>query len=219
MKLLENLNWRYATKKFDPTKKISQEDLENIKEAIRLSASSYGLQLYKVLIIEDEETRTKLREASWGQPQITDASHLFVFCNAAEVNPSDIDAYLELKANTQNLDVSTLQGYGDFMKVKLTALSPEAQNSWTARQTYIALGNLLAACAELQIDSCPMEGFKPSAVDDVLGLSDRNLKSALLLPVGYRSDEDPTNGLKKIRKPLEEVVIDLDLNRNKKQTI
>ena len=203
MKLIEDLQWRYATKKFDPTKKISPNDLDKIKEAIRLSASSYGLQLYKVLIIEDSETRQALKEASWGQTQITDASHLFVFCSTAQVEVSDIDIYLELKANIQNLDISTLQGYGDFMKGKLTSLSPEAQQNWTARQTYIALGNFLAACAALRIDSCPMEGFDPSQYDEILGLKEKGLTAAVVATAGYRSEEDQTQGMPKVRKASE----------------
>ncbi|MCE2612619.1 NAD(P)H-dependent oxidoreductase [Flavobacteriaceae bacterium D16] len=200
MKLIENLQWRYATKKFDATKKVSQEELENIKEAIRLSASSYGLQLYKVLVIEDPDIRKSLREASWGQPQITDASHLFVFCNYASVQEADVDAYLELKADTQGLDIKNLQGYGDFMKDKLVSMSPEVQKNWTVRQTYIALGNLLAACAELQIDSCPMEGFDPVQYDEILGLKEKGLTTAVVASIGYRSEEDQTQDLPKVRK-------------------
>ena len=200
MKLIENLQWRYATKKFDATKKVSQEDLENIKEAIRLSASSYGLQLYKVLVIEDPDIRKALREASWGQPQITDASHLFVFCNYASVQEADVDAYLELKADTQGIDIKSLQGYGDFMKDKLVSLSPEVQKNWTVRQTYIALGNLLAACAELRIDSCPMEGFDPVQYDEILGLKEKGLTTAVVASIGYRSEEDQTQDLPKVRK-------------------
>ena len=203
MKLIEDLQWRYATKKFNATKKVSKEDLEDIKEAVRLSASSYGLQLYKVLVVEDPEIRKALREASWGQPQVTDASHLFVFCNTHQVKEADIDAYLELKANIQGMDVNTVQGYGDFMKGKLVSLSQEDQKSWTARQTYIALGNLLAACAELRIDSCPMEGFDPAQYDEILGLKEKGLTTAVIATIGYRSEEDQTQDLPKVRKTSE----------------
>ncbi|MBT8320617.1 MAG: NAD(P)H-dependent oxidoreductase [Eudoraea sp.] len=203
MKLIDNLQWRYATKKFDATKKVSQENLEKIKEAIRLSASSYGLQSYKVLVIEDPEIRKTLREASWGQPQITDASHLFVFCSNAEVQDADIDAYLELKADTQGIDIKALQGYGDFMKSKLVTLSKQDQKNWTAKQAYIALGNLMAACAELRIDSCPMEGFDPVQYDEILGLKEKGLSSAVVATVGYRSEEDQTQDLPKVRKKSE----------------
>ena len=203
MKLIENLQWRYATKQFDATRKVSREDLDHIKEAVRLSASSYGLQLYTVLVVEDPEIRKALREASWGQPQITDASHLFVFCNYARVQEADVEAYLELKADTQGLDVKSLQGYGDFMKSKLVSLSQEDQKNWTARQTYIALGNLLAACAELRIDSCPMEGFDPARYDEILGLKEKGLTASVVATIGYRSEEDQTQDMPKVRKASE----------------
>ena len=203
MSLIDNLKWRYATKKFDAGKKISAEHLGKIKEAIQLAASSYGLQLYKVLIIEDPEIREKLKAASWGQTQVTDASHLIVFCSNTTVSNGDIDAYLKLKADTQGLDINGLQGYGDFMKNALGALSPEQQRQWTAKQTYIALGNLLAACAELRIDSCPMEGFDPAQYDEILGLNEKGFTTAVIATVGYRSDEDQTQHLTKVRKPAE----------------
>ena len=139
MKTVENAKWRYATKKFDATKKINQEDLEKLKDVVQLSASSYGLQLYKVLIIENKELREKLQPASWGQTQITEASHLMVFCNYKEVKDQHIDEYLSLKANTQNLNVDDLKGYGDFMKAKIGEKTIDEQKSWTAKQTYIAL--------------------------------------------------------------------------------
>ncbi|WP_253275667.1 NAD(P)H-dependent oxidoreductase [Persicobacter sp. CCB-QB2] len=173
MELIENLNWRYATKKFDATKKISSQDLDTILEAVRLSASSYGLQLYKILVIEDAELRAKLQPAAWNQSQIVDASQLIVFCNYSSVKAEHIDEYLRLKADTQGMKLEDLKAYGDFMKSKLGEFSPEAQGVWTARQTYIALGYLLNACAALRIDACPMEGFEPEKFNEILGLQER----------------------------------------------
>ena len=203
MELIESLNWRYATKKFDPNKKIKPEDLETIKEAVRLSASSYGLQLYKVLVIDDPEIREKLKPASWGQTQITDASHLFVFCNYTDVKDENIDDYLDLKADTQNLDRDGLVGYGDMMKGAVSGMSETIKSQWTARQTYIALGNLLAACSMLRIDACPMEGFEPAKYNEILGLNEKGLNASVIATVGYRSEEDQTQHLKKVRKPPE----------------
>lgn len=200
-KTIENLNWRYATKKYDATKKISEGDLKTIKEAVKLSASSYGLQPYKVLVITDPALREKLKPASWGQSQITDASHVFVFCSYTQVTGEDIDAFVNLTAKGRGLEVSSLQGYGDFMKSKLTALTPEAASVWTAKQCYIALGNLLSVCGELKIDATPMEGFEADAYDEILGLSERNLQAVVVAAVGYRSTEDTTQKHKKIRKP------------------
>ena len=203
MELIESLNWRYATKKFDPNKKIKPEDLETIKEAVRLSASSYGLQLYKVLVIEDPEIREKLKPASWGQTQITDASQLFVFCNFTDVIDKNIDDYLDLKAVTQDLDRGGLVDYGNMMKGAVSGMTAEIKSQWTARQTYIALGNLLAACSMLRIDACPMEGFEPAKYNEILGLNEKGLNAAVIATVGYRSEEDHTQGLKKVRKPAE----------------
>ncbi|MCK8522057.1 NAD(P)H-dependent oxidoreductase [Aquimarina sp. D1M17] len=205
MQLLENLKWRYATKKFDSNRKVSDTDLQKIKEAVSLSASSYGLQAYKVLIIENDEIRKQLQPASWGQSQIVDASQLIVFCNYTEVGPNVIDEYLTLKADTQNLNIDDLKGYGDFMKSKIGSLSPEAMKTWTAKQTYIGLGNLLAACAELKIDACPMEGFEADQYDQILGLTEKGLSTSVIATIGYRSEEDVTQNSKKVRKPIDEL--------------
>lgn len=203
MKLIEGLNWRYATKKFDPNKKVKPDDLDTIKEVIRLSASSYGLQLYKVLVIEDPEIREKLKSVSWGQPQITDASHLVVFCNYTNVTDQHIDDFLELKAETQNLELEGLKDYGSMMKGSMSGLSDSQKSQWTAKQTYIALGNLLAACSMLRIDACPMEGFDPAKYNKILGLAEKGLNAAVIATIGYRSNEDKTQHLKKVRKPNE----------------
>lgn len=205
MQLLENLKWRYATKKFDSNRKVSDTDLQKIKEAVSLSASSYGLQAYKVLIIENDEIRKQLQPASWGQSQIVDASQLIVFCNYTEVGPNVIDEYLTLKADTQNLNIDDLKGYGDFMKSKIGSLSPEAMKTWTAKQTYIGLGNLLAACAELKIDACPMEGFEADQYDQILELTEKGLSASVIATIGYRSEEDVTQNSKKVRKPIDEL--------------
>ena len=205
MELIESLNWRYATKKFDPNKKIKPEDLETIKEAVRLSASSYGLQLYKVLVITDTEIREKLKPASWGQTQITDASHLFVFCSYTDVKDENIDDYLDLKADTQGLERDGLVDYGNMMKGAVNGMSESIKSQWTARQTYIALGNLLAACSMLRIDACPMEGFEPAKYNEILGLNEKGLSASVIATVGYRSEEDRTQHLKKVRKPSEDL--------------
>ena len=205
MQLIENLKWRYATKKYDPSKKISAGDLSKIKEAIQLSASSYGLQLFQVLEIESPQIREKLKPASWGQDQITDASHLFVFCNYADVKDDDIDQYMRLKAKTQELDLDALQGYGDFVKSKINEKSLEQKQTWTAKQTYIALSSALAACSELRIDSTPMEGFEVDAYEEILELKRKGLKASVILTMGYRSDEDQSQHGKKVRKSIDSI--------------
>ncbi len=202
MNYIKNQEWRYATKKFDSKKKISNEDLAYIKQAIQLSVSSYGLQPYRVLIIEDEDIRKQLLPVSWNQSQITDASHLVVFCNYINGEHGMIDDYIELIAKTRNIDKEALMGYGDFMKTKIDEKSPEEQFNWSKNQTYIALANLLSACASLKIDACPMEGFDSEEYNKILGLTEKGLNASVIATIGYRSDEDETQYLAKVRKPI-----------------
>jgi nitroreductase len=205
MQFIENLKWRYATKKYDSSKKVSDSDLSKIKEAIQLSASSYGLQLFKVLDIKSSEIRAQLKPASWGQSQITEASNLFVFCNYAAVRDGHIDEYLQLKANTQGLELDSIQGYGNFVKGKISEKSIEEKQVWTAKQTYIALSSALAVCAELKIDSTPIEGFEPEDYTKILSLKEKGLKASVVLAIGYRSDEDASQHGKKVRKSIESI--------------
>ena len=204
---LDALQWRYATKKFDASKRISETDLATLKEAIRLSASSYGLQPYSVLVISNTELKEKLRSACWNQPQITDASHVFVFAGKKDFDHSLIDSYLELVSTARNLPIDSLVGYGNFMKSKLLNLPQETKTSWASHQAYLAAGNLLSAAAALQIDTCPMEGFERDAVDAVLNLDDKGLTTALIVPAGYRSESDQTQYYKKVRRTPEELFI------------
>jgi nitroreductase len=202
---IENQNWRYATKKFDATKKVSAEDLETLKKAIQLSSSSYGLQLYKVFIIENPAIRAQLQPVSWGQSQIVEASHLFVFANVVDVQENHIDNYVQNIANTRGLALEDLKGYSDFMKSKIVSLPVEQKAVWTSKQTYLALGNLLNAAAELKIDVTPMEGFEPEKYNEILGLDKLGLNAALVATVGYRHEEDATQHYAKVRKSIEEL--------------
>lgn len=202
---IENQNWRYATKKFDATKKVSTEDLEILKKAIQLSSSSYGLQLYKVFIIENPAIRAQLQPVSWGQSQIVEASHLFVFANVVDVQENDIDKYVQNIANTRGLALEDLKGYSDFMKSKIVSLPVEQKAVWTSKQTYLALGNLLNAAAELKIDVTPMEGFEPEKYNEILGLDKLGLNASLVATIGYRHEEDATQHYVKVRKPFEEL--------------
>jgi len=206
---LNNQNWRYATKKFDATKKVSAEDLNTLKEAIRLSSSSYGLQPYKVLIIENPELRAQLQPAAWGQSQIVDASHLFIFANDTNIGDEAIDQFLNAISVERETPLESLAGYGDFMKSKISTLEPAIKNTWASKQTYLALGNLLNAAAELKIDVTPMEGFVPAQVNEILGLDKLNLNASLIATIGYRHDEDATQFYKKVRKSQEELFITL----------
>ncbi|MEX0314655.1 MAG: NAD(P)H-dependent oxidoreductase [Allomuricauda sp.] len=203
--ILENRTWRYATKKFDSTKKVSDENLELLLEATRLSASSYGLQPYHIFVVTDQETKEKLRPVSWGQSQITDASHIIVFANVTDFGEELMDGYLENVSSTRNIPTEGLKGYGDFMKSKLLELSLETKSIWASKQAYIAFSNMMQAAAELKIDTCPMEGFESEAYNKILGLEEKNLNASVVLAVGYRSKEDETQHYAKVRKSKEEL--------------
>ena len=204
MEYINDLKWRYATKQFDTTRQVMSQDILKIKEAIQLAASSYGLQLYKVLSIEDSTLRKKLRAASYDQSQVTDASHFFVFCRYAKVAATHIDEYLTLKAAKHAIPFEDFEEYGDQMKSSIIEnMGADKQDIWTAKQVYIALSNALSACAMLKIDAAPMEGFDPDAYNKILGLTEKGLKATVILGIGYRSEKDNSQFLPKVRKPLE----------------
>ncbi len=203
--VLEHRTWRYATKKYNAEKKISARDLDTLIEATRLSAASYGIQPYHIFVITDPKIRQRLREVSWGQSQITDASHLIVFAHAHDFGDELVDDFVGNLSRTRNIPMEGLKDYSDFMKSKLVTLPRESKGDWAARQTYIALSNMMQAAAELKIDSSPMEGFEPESYDEILGLSDKKLTASVVLAVGYRSEEDQTQFLPKVRKSKEEL--------------
>ncbi len=205
MRTIEDLKWRYATKKFDATKKVSNEDLDKLKEAIQLTATSYGLQLFKVLIIENPGIRNLLKPASWGQSQVTDASHLMVFCNFSEVTEEHLNHFAAIKSKANGIPLEELGGYVGFILSKLAELNADQIDNWTAKQTYIGLANLMNAAAELHIDTCPMEGFDKLKYDEILGLSEKGLAAAVVCPIGYRSEEDATQHAAKVRKSKEDL--------------
>jgi nitroreductase len=208
MNLLDKLNWRYATKVFDPSLKVSGDDLKFLKEAIRLSVSSYGLQMYKVLIIENPEIRKELRKASWDQPQITDASHLFIFCNHNVNHDQHVDDYIQLIIDIQKtVDIQGLKKYGESIKSNIANMTSVERKSWAEKQTYLALNNLIVACADRHIDACPMEGFDKQEYNRLLGLDEMGLNASVIAPVGYRSNKDETKGRKKVRKSIEELFL------------
>ena len=205
MQLLDNLKWRYATKKFDSSEKVSQQKIDSIKETIQLSASSYGLQPYKVLEIRNPKVREELKPISWNQSQITDASHLFVFCNYLNVSEENVDSLIQLKSKINEIDAETQSGYREFLKSKLKEKSESEMFHWTAKQTYIALSNAINACAELQVDCTPMEGFELNAYNEKLGLPQRGLNACVLLAIGYRHHEDLSQNSIKVRKPIDAI--------------
>ena len=198
MDLTSFYKWRYATKKFDSDKTIDEKEMNILKESIRLSPSSYGLQLFKVLVIENKELKDKLKGVSFNQSQISDCSALFVFCNFTKVTSSDIDGFIQLKSSVQDIMISNLSKYGDFLKSTLLTMPSEEVSIWTANQVYIALGNLMTSCAALKIDSCPIEGFQADKYNDILNL--KNMNAAVVASVGYRSNDDLSQESEKVRK-------------------
>ncbi|MCO4294366.1 NAD(P)H-dependent oxidoreductase [Solitalea sp. MAHUQ-68] len=199
-------NFRYATKKFDTTKKLSEEQLNNLLEALNLSASSYGLQPYKFIVVENPEVREKLKTAAYGQTQVTDASHLIVFAHKTSIEQTYIENYIDIIAETRNVPRGALEGFEQVMKGTVSNLTDDAAAYWNARQSYIALGNLLTYCAVEGIDTCPMEGFDANAFDEILGLKEKGLHAVVIAPVGFRSEEDTMQFAKKVRRPLNEII-------------
>lgn len=204
-KIIEDLNWRYATKKFDPTKKISNKDIETIKESLRLVPSSYGLQPLKYLLIESPEIRDQLVAASYGQMQVKDASHLIVLCSLINVEEKHVDEYMENIAHTRNVQTDSLQLFSNTIKGSIEKMNTHDVVTWTEKQAYIALGQLMHTCATMRIDATPMEGFDPKAYDEILNLSESNLKATLVCPIGYRHQEDEAQHRAKVRKSKESI--------------
>lgn len=201
----KHLQWRYAVKKFDSSKIVSDENIAKLLEATQLSASSFGLQPYQIFVISDKETREKLLPATWGQKQVVDASHLIVFANKTTFGEELVDDYLKNVAQTRGLDLEDLKGYGDFMKSKLNILSDDEKANWAIKQVYLAFGNFLSAAASLKIDTCPMEGFESQPYNEILGLTEKHLNAAVIATVGYRSKEDKTQDYLKVRKSTQEL--------------
>lgn len=204
--ILSVRNWRYATKKFDADKKASQEEIDQLLEAIRLSASSYGLQPYQVYLIETPEIRQELQPHSWNQSQITEASHLLVFASRTDFDDQLIDNYLDQISEVRGIEKEQLEGYGNFMKQTLGPWPADRKADWCARQAYIALGNGLQAAAELGLDTCPIEGFVPAEYNRILKLDEKQLTACVVMAVGYRSEEDANQHLKKVRNPKDDFI-------------
>ncbi len=205
--MIKNLNWRYATKAFDTSKKISQADLDELLEALRLAPSSFGLQPWKFIVVSDPKIRSQLREAAWGQKQVTDASHLVVLCVQNTVDEAFTKKYIASMAKTRNVTQESLKGFEDYILNFMKNLPPEQIFEWSKRQVYIALGFLLFACAQKKIDACPMEGFEPDKFDKILGLEKEGLHSLAMCAIGYRNEADEYAHAKKSRFDKKEVFI------------
>lgn len=209
MDIIKQLNWRYATKKFDRSKKVSDAKLDVIKQAYNLTALSYGLQTSKLVIVSDDSIKAKFVELCYGQQQVAQASHILVICIQKTVGETDVDAHFDNIKSIRNTPEMVLAKFRKEQKEYIASRTQEQIDLWCKNQAYIILGNLMTVCAVEEIDACPMEGFIPSKVDDLLGLDALNLKSVLLLPIGYRAEDDMFAGFKKVRKSLSETIIEI----------
>ncbi len=206
--LLDRLNWRYATKQFDPNRKISAQDWAAIEDALLLTPSSGGLQPWKFIVVTDPAVRAKLSPASYGQPQIPNASHLVVFAAKKNFNEADVDAFISRAAATRGVSIESLAPFRDMLVGGIVrAMDEQARDAWARNQAYIALGNLLTSAALLGIDACPMEGFDRAQYDEILGLKAQGYASAVIATVGYRAATDQNASAPKVRFPKDQVLV------------
>ena len=207
MSLIDKLQWRYATKKMDASKVVPQEKLEQILEAIRLSASSSGLQPYEILVVTNKAVREKIRAIAWDQSQITDCSYLLVFAAWDNYTAQRINDAFDMTEEIRNFKSESGTAYRQNLLSNYTARDPEVNFTHAAKQTYIAVGTALIAAAYEEVDCTPMEGFDPAALDEILNLKAKGLRSVVMMPIGYRkSDEDWLVNLKKVRRPKDQFV-------------
>jgi nitroreductase/dihydropteridine reductase len=208
--LIQNLQWRYATKKMNPAMPVPQEKVERILEAIRLTATSSGLQPYEVIVVTSKEVREKIKPIAWNQGQITDCSHLVVFAAWDNYTAERINAMFDMVNSERG---GTNEGWENYRKMLLSTYpqrDAELNYNHAARQAYIGLGTALIAAAEAKVDATPMEGFDPKALDEILGLKARGLRSVAILPLGYREEaSDWLVNLKKVRRPREQFITEV----------
>ena len=209
MNILNSLEWRYATKKFDATKKLSNKQIEILKKAFSLTPTSFGLQPIKLIVIQNKKLQEKFVEHSYFQRQVADASHLLVLCIENDTTVDDVNGYFDLEKEIRGTSEEVVSTFRNQLVEMYKSKTLEEKQLSAVYQTYIALGNLMTVCAIEGIDSCPMEGFIPEKIDELLNLKDLNLKSILMLPVGFRADDDVMNGMQKVRKPLSETVLEI----------
>ena len=204
--LISQLQWRYATKAFDATLKISAETWTALEDALVLTPSSFGLQPWKFLVITNPELREQLVPHAWGQRQVADASHLVVFCVRTKVDVAFIDSYLQDMATKRGIPVSALDQLRGMMVGFVEGMTDSQLDEWAAKQSYIALGNFMTSAALVGVDTCPMEGFVPAKFDEILGLNEQGLRAVVCCPAGYRSAEDKYASFAKVRWAKDQVI-------------
>jgi nitroreductase len=204
--LLCRLQWRYAVKKFDASRKISPTCWESLETVLQLTPSSYGLQPWKFFVVESNELREKLRASSYNQSQVTDCSHFLVFTHTPEVLEADVDKFLDAMAESRSIPRGKLDGYRRVILGDVHGHRKAFLSEWTRHQCYIALGNFMTSCALVGVDTCPMEGISPAQFDEILGLTSTRYRTVVACAAGYRSPEDAAASLPKIRYPKSEII-------------
>lgn len=208
MKLLDALNWRYGVKRFSD-EKISSTELTTLLDATRLSASSYGLQPYNILVIETETIREKLLPFSYGQDKVLNSSHLIIFAAHTQVGDITVDRYIDNYVNITGKTHSELDGLSTHMKSALANKTSEQKQEWAHQQAYIALGNFLTCAAMMKIDSCPMTGFESEGYDAVLSLEEKGLSASVICPIGRRHNDDSQANIPKVRFSYDQIVLSI----------
>ena len=204
--VLAQLNWRYATKKFDPAKTIAPDLWAKLEQAVVLSPSSYGLQPWTFVVVTDPAVRKQLQAVGYNQPQIVDASHLVVFCAKKPPTAADVDAHVARTAAVRGTTPDALDGFRQMMLGALSRMTPEAATEWAAKQCYLALGVFLSGAAMMGVDACPMEGFQSPEFDKILGLGAKGCRSVVIATAGYRAADDRAAGQPKSRFEVNSVV-------------
>lgn len=206
---IKNLEWRYAVKKFDSDKLLPEEKVDRLKQAFNLTATSYGLQPITLLVIKNKVLQKQLVQHSFEQQQVAQASHVLVICIQDEIDNQYIYRYFDKIKKIRGTSDEILNAFKDALIDDFSKKDVAEIKRWSINQAYLALGNLLTICAMEKIDSCPMEGFVPSAYDEILALDKKGLASVLVLPVGYRAEDDVFSDFKKVRKDIEDSVIEI----------
>ena len=208
MNIIKKLKWRYATKKFDDATYISKKKIKRIKKAFNLTATSYGLQPVRLVVIKDKALQKHLVQYSMDQEQVAQASHLLVFCIETNIDTRYIEDYFNRIKDIRDTPDDILNPFREFLIEDFSGKSQAYIEDWATRQAYLAMGNLLTVCAVENIDACPMEGFQPDAYDKLLKLPEKGLRSVLVMPIGYRAEDDMFSGFKKVRKKVNESTFD-----------
>lgn len=208
--VLERLKWRYATKKFDASKRLSEEKLSILKESFNLTATSYGLQPLKMIILSNPDLKKLLVPITMDQDQVENASHVLVICTETKIDSDYIKDHFNLVVKIRSTPREILSSFEEYLVSSFSDKQSDELNIWSTNQAYLALGNLLTVCAIEKIDACPIEGFDPGKYDELLQLNEKGLQSVIVLAVGYRAEDDMFSGFDKVRRGVDEVIIEMD---------